>query len=318
MQENQNVSVHIETLSLLACHQRHLQSPLYSAIENELCKRYSTYMDFWRETFEKQRPEPFVPFRYERLPLLLATIIAKRGKTPIFVTDPIFSSVATYGWLLQSLKSKKSKASGRLVAQYIDYNGGVLPKKVIYCSSIGLLTKDEESQLSRMDDGPSIQMRIGDVVTLKINPSNDVRYKAFTTLMKAKLSRNVPGALVRVQGGSESECLQRFTLSCLKATPEEVILKVPPEAVMYFIASEADTLLLINVGETQLTSPVCLPGGEAVPAKLCRVEGETVKSYVDISPGLFQALHDQYPWLWCRDWRGLAAVWRKSTLKRKP
>lgn len=98
MQGNQNVSVHIETLSLLACHQKALQSHLYQAIESELCDRYSRFMRAWKTAFLSQQTQPFVPFRYERIPLILAALMAQRSRSPILVMGPIFIGMG-FVWL---------------------------------------------------------------------------------------------------------------------------------------------------------------------------------------------------------------------------
>lgn len=320
MQGNQNVSVHIETLSLLACHQKALQSHLYQAIESELCDRYSRFMRAWKTAFLSQQTQPFVPFRYERIPLILAALMAQRSRSPILVMDPIFIGMGSFGWQIEAVGERKSLDFAPLVAKYIDYKDREVPKHVTRYASVGVFSKEDQTYLTEMGTGCSVEMALGDQITLKLLLAQDARSESFLTLLRS--SGRVTGTLLRLMATGEQQELQKFYLPRLKATAEEVLLEVPPEVSMYLMASDPDTFLQLSIGKNQLVSPVCLPDGVPVPAKLYRLDGETANQYVDISMTLFTQLHEHYPWLWCRDLAGLVTLWQKallpSTIKRKP
>ena len=149
MQGNQKVSVHIETLSLLACHQKALQSHLYQAIESELCDRYSRFMRAWKTAFLSQQTQPFVPFRYERIPLILAALMAQRSRSPILVMNPIFIGMGSFGWQIEAVGERKSLDFAPLVAKYIDYKDREVPKHVTRYASVGVFSKEDQTYLTK-------------------------------------------------------------------------------------------------------------------------------------------------------------------------
>ena len=311
MQSNPLMSVHIETLSLLACHQQHLKAPLYEAIEKELSERYANCLRIWKSTFLKQKPEPFVPFRYERIPLILATLVAQRSASPILLMDPVLIGRGSIGWYVDASRRPNTQGEVSLRMKYIDYEDRLVNKYATPYASVGLFTEADQRKLDAMSGQCSVEMILGDEVTLKLRLTQDVRSELF--LKSCRSGSKVMGAIVELTESGERKEIQRFNLRRVSKSATEVVLRVSPEVVMYLMASDPSAFLELSAGKAKMVSPMCSVDSGALPAMLYQVDGEGDDLYIDISMELFKALQKTYPWLWCRNLAGLAALWQKGS-----
>ena len=311
MQSNPLMSVHIETLSLLACHQKHLKEPLYEAMEKELSERYANCLRIWKSTFLKQKPEPFVPFRYERIPLILATLVAQRSTSPILLMDPVLMGRASIGWYVDTIRRRNAQSEVSLRMKYIDYEDQLVNKYATPYASVGLFTEADQRKLDALSGPCSVEMMVGEEVTLKLKLTQDARSELF--LKSLRSGSQVMGAIIELSERGERQELQRFNLRRVSKSATEVVLRVSPEVVMYLMASDPSAFLELSAGKAKMVSPMCSVDSGALPAMLYQVDGEGDDLYIDISMELFKALQKTYPWLWCRNLAGLAALWQKGS-----